>query len=214
MVTIEENKLNLVFGDVDSGKTTLACNIASDYMKNDKKIIYISTDSEKNGIEQRLHVLHNNVTFNTIKKDNLGNPTNIELPENANVIELSVPEYIPSIESSHIFNIIKSSDVDLIIIDNINRITVNLKGKDYHRKNTNFIDKLNELCIKENATVLGIFNTLKIANWEGNVKCFEEMSSNVDNISRIDKVEDAYEIYDDSTGVIETKKTNEKLELV
>ncbi|CAG7580699.1 MAG: putative replicative DNA helicase [uncultured marine phage] len=195
MITLKENKLNLIVGHVDSAKTTLIINTVVDYIQEDeeKEVLFFSPDTKYHHIDKKIHCLVNDVDLSSVKHDKKTlKPTGLTLPKGLLVFD-DCKEY-DSIKQN-IREFTKGGKPSLIILDNINQIDFGFKGLPYKEKISKIFDTLCELADKEGVTILASFYMLKIANWEDDM----DFSSNDENlgsmvlVQREDRVVDVFD---------------------
>jgi len=194
MITIEKNKLNLIFGDVDSAKTTVILNTLTEYLKGENEVLLFSPCTKSYHIEKKLHCLVNDVDWVSVKHDRTSlKPIGLSLPSNLKVID-----------DCRVFNDIKgtirevsrSSNLSLIVIDNINQMDFNL-NLPYKERISKTLEILNEFAGDIGVSILGSFSLLKIANWN-DVESFTSNDVNLGSMIYVDRSDRVVNIFDES----------------
>lgn len=223
MITIKENKLNLILGKVDSAKTTLIINQMNEqgYFENDKNVIFFSPDTKAHHIEKKIHSLVNDVDISSVKHDRKTlEPIDLNLPKGLQVID-DCREYDNIKRTIREYSM--GSKIDLIIIDNINQINFGIKLP-YKEKIKKILDILSDL--SEEVSILGSFYMMESANWleDENFSNDDEKLGGLVLVERKDKI---VEIFDDLSEevykytidprnlklVIDTINSNKKINL-
>lgn len=172
MITLTPGNLNILIGKIGHGKTPLAINIANTELHAGKNVLYITTDVDSMNIKRSIHCLYNDVNFVHVKyaKDEK-TPLNLELPVNLTVIDKV--ETIDGIYKAY-EDVIKTSHIDLVIVDNINFIK-DSNEKDY-KDRLDFINMtLQEFAIKNSVTFLCTINLLHVIDGEPIDFMFKDM---------------------------------------
>lgn len=163
MITLKANSLNLLTGRIGSGKTPLVANIGIEYINKGLNVVWLSNDVDQNNIKKTVHCLYNEVNFVELKYDkDERTATNLVLPANITIID--DVDTIDKIKAAHA-DISKQSNVDLIIIDNINFLKDNV-DRDYKERidwNNMLID---EFAKENNVTILATVNLLDVLDYQ------------------------------------------------
>ncbi len=158
---IVEGKFNLVVSNYQSGKTTVLTNIASNYIKKEKNVIYYGLDSSDEYMKKRIYSILSNKPLNDIKQNKFGfyeikdDPTNIIFNSNG-LDDITLG-----------FDIELCGNAELLFIDTIN--SFNILGS----ATNNFDERLkkqivffNSICDKYNVTIVASLNTLKVQTFD------------------------------------------------
>lgn len=226
MITIKENKFNLILGKVDSAKTTLIINQLNDqgYFKDDKNVLFFTPDTKAHHIEKKIHSLVNDVDISSIKHDRKTlEPVDLNLPKGLQVVD-DCREYDNIKRTIREYTL--GSKPDLIIIDNINQINFGIKLP-YKERVAKILTILSDLSISEEVTILGSFYMMESANWiEGDD--FSDNDDKLGGLVLVERKDKTVEIYDESTEevyeytidprnlklVIDTIRSNKRTTLV
>lgn len=187
MIEIKEGKLNLVFGDVNSAKTTLMLNKVIDLLNRGKKILYFSPDTKAHHIEKKIHCLTEDIDLSSVKIDpKTLKPIDITKHTNIKVID-NCRNFIEDIMDE----IYKKENKDaIIIIDNLNQIDFKI-DLDYNEKISKIFSNLNDL----NRTIIASFYLIKIADWTETDQ-FTDNDEKLGTINLIERKDKTVEIFD------------------
>lgn len=193
MIDIVKGKLNLIAGQVDSGKSAVAQNTVADAIKEGLNVIYFTNDGEGYHTEKKIYCLLNSKNPSEIKIDpKTLKPVNIKLPNNLTVIDDA--NNIDDIKAT-VREYSRAWNPHIIIIDNINFLEDH-SGKSYSDKIQKIIDDLNEYS-KDVVTVLATFNLLKV--YESYVDDID--TNKIGNLVLLSRYSNALDVHEEHTGV-------------
>lgn len=148
------NRSELIFlaGNTGSGKTTLALNFAYNAAKNKKKVLFFSLEMKQSEILERL-------VKNITGIDNFSNMSQEQFNQVVKVTKaieerLSLEINDRNITLEAMYSIIKEKDIDLVVIDHLNILTVAEKFKDKLERMEYTTRKLKEMAKELNIPVL------------------------------------------------------------
>lgn len=196
MITIKENKLNLVFGDVDSAKTTLIINEIIDNIDDEKEVLFFTPDTKDHHIEKKIHCLVNDVDMASVKHDRKTlKPTNLVLPNGLQVIG-ECRDFEDIKRTIREFKL--AGRPDLIVIDNINQVNFGIKLP-YKERISKIFTILSDLAENEKLTILASFYMLKSANWDHDDD-FTENDEKLGSLVLVQRNDKIVEVFDESSG--------------
>lgn len=197
MIDLVKDKLNLVVGKVDSGKSAVVLNTVKDAVREDLNVIIFTTDSQKHQIQKRLYCLINGKNPSEIKVDpKTFEPIDTDLPENITIIDDS--KNIEDIKAT-VREYSRAWLPHIIVIDNINFLE-DYAGQVYSTRIQKIIDDLNDY--SSTVTVLATFNLLKV--FETYVEDIN--TDKMGNLILISRYGNSIDVHEDHTGI--TSKYN------
>lgn len=185
-INIKENKLNLIFGEVNSAKTTVIVNKVVELLKEGKEVLFFSPDTSSHHIEKKVYCLMEDIDTSSIKINNKTlKPDNIKVPKN-----LEVVDNCRNFEDDIYDKLLKDENKNkIIIIDNINQIDFDL-NLEYEEKISKIFSNLNDT----NRTIIGSFYLIQIADWTEEEN-FTDNDEKLGSISLVERKDDMVDIY-------------------
>lgn len=186
MIEIKEGRLNLVFGDVNSAKTTLMLNKVSELLKEGKKVLYFSPDTKGYHIRKKIYCLMEDIDLSSVKIDSKTlEPIGIVVPDNLKVID-NCRDFVEDIMDE-----IHKEDKDtFIFIDNVNQIDFKI-DLPYNDKVSKIFSSLNDL----GNTIIASFYLIKIADWTQSEN-FTDDDDKLGSINLIERDDNKVELFD------------------
>ena len=179
MINVIENRLNLVIGELESGKTLSLLNFCANKIKEDSsEILYISNDSKEGILEKKFYSIKSKKSIVSINKENLKEDDNLHFDTKCESFE-DIENSLNQLKEYYPF--------DYVIIDNINQFELNKKVQ-YKDRFKEVFDILNDFCIENEITIIISMYLLKMACWDSDGRDnFSSDDSKLGSITLVNK---------------------------